>query len=445
MADARSLLRAQRAARRIDHPHAQYTDAGKLTCVVCREGVKSESLWEGHIRGAGHRQRLLAQQKAKANHGGGGTGGNTGQRSKPNTDTLSDEALLAQIIGGAGQKRKHAEDSDVEMADAAGEAEEEEEEGVRKKRWRQDIGSPPTTTTTTTNTNTTNSAGMPSLSPPTAQGDSPGEKDKDVTRKTTPTATPPVMPRRISGTPSHGVELQIPSRPATPSAGAASATSTPKATPLGKSPLMPQEGQMGMLPGGVTSKQGPRAAFATAMDITPTATTQTNITSNATITTTGTADAEDDDWAAFEAEVVHAPQPAANTIATTTPGYSGDVVISAAPLTAEQLAAKSEEEERAKRRAVADIELEDEKEEATRALETEFEEMEELEARVRKLKEKREAIRRGSVPALAHAPPPPVEAVNGDQQGKEEEDGDEDDDEEDEDFDDDWASFRFRG
>lgn len=41
------------------------------------------------------------------------------------------------------------------------------------------------------------------------------------------------------------------------------------------------------------------------------------------------------------------------------------------------------------------MEIEDEREEATRALETEFEVMEELEARARRLRERREALRAG--------------------------------------------------
>lgn len=140
-----------------------------------------------------------------------------------------------------------------------------------------------------------------------------------------------------------------------------------------------------------------------------------------------------------------------STIPPAAAGYSGDAVIAAAPMTAQQLAEKQEEEERERRRAQVDVDLEDEKEEATRALETEFEEMEELEARVRKLKEKREAIRRGSVPAAATVPPgAPSTATkiqqpaNGTADGaKAEEDGDDDDDD-DEEEEDDWAGFRFR-
>ena len=60
MADARALLRAHRADNRIKHPHATYSDAGKLLCKLCHETVKSESLWDGHVRGANHRRNLAA-------------------------------------------------------------------------------------------------------------------------------------------------------------------------------------------------------------------------------------------------------------------------------------------------------------------------------------------------------------------------------------------------
>ncbi|KAJ4393471.1 hypothetical protein N0V93_002683 [Gnomoniopsis smithogilvyi] len=432
MSDARSLLRQQRAARRIQHPHVQYSAPGKLSCTICQEPIKSEALWDSHTRSAAHRQRLLASAKGPRASGdadsaatnGSSTGVHGEQKSKSSTDTLSDEALLAQIIGGTGLKRKHDEDEDVEMDDAA-----EEDDTAPTKRSKPDLGSP-TANTSLSSPSTTAANGS------TAKPDSQPDKDTERSKRTPTGATPPGLVRRISGTPSHGVELQIPSRPATPSA---SATSTPKATPMGRSPLIPQEGQTAGLPS--TIKPPPKAAFASTTGKESTATTPVPAPGN-----------EDDDWAAFESEVVHAASAPAKSTVTAAAGYSGDAVIAAAPMTTEQIAAKQEEEERERRRAQADVDLEDEKEEATRALETEFEEMEELEARVRKLKEKREAIRRGSVPTAAAgslddsnktslaAPPAAKQNVNGSAE-TEEEDEDDDDDEED---DDDWAGFRFR-
>ncbi|KUI62043.1 hypothetical protein VP1G_09178 [Cytospora mali] len=435
MADARSLLRQQRAARRIDHPHATYSDSGKLTCAICREPIKSEALWESHTRGVGHRQKLLAYQKSRQpqkpqaqppNDTTSTSNGNATASKPKGKETLSDEALLAQIISGGGggsgtgQKRKHdeADSNDVEMEDA-----ETEEDATRKKRNK-----------TTIESNSGAVAG------PTSNGKdhSPARKDAAGKRTTTPAITPPSLVRRISGTPSHGVELQIPSRPATPSASGTSAGSTPRATSMGKSPLIPHEAQ-------TATKQTQKAAFATS-----TAKATTTDTRPTPTTTEATEGDEDADWAAFEAEVVNTTtEPRTSKTAQPTSAYASDAVISAAPLTAEQLAAKTAEEEHERRRAMADIEIADEKEEATRALETEFEEMEELEARVRKLKEKREALRKGSIPAATTAAAAEATAdgngdAGGDKKSEVELDEDEDDDDSDED-DDDWAGFRFRG
>jgi hypothetical protein len=70
--------------------------------------------------------------------------------------------------------------------------------------------------------------------------------------------------------------------------------------------------------------------------------------------------------------------------------------ISAPAQTAEDIAAQAREEQSAQR-SRRDIELEEEKEEAARALEEEFAEMQTLENRVKKLREKREMLRAGKV------------------------------------------------
>jgi zinc finger protein 830 len=70
--------------------------------------------------------------------------------------------------------------------------------------------------------------------------------------------------------------------------------------------------------------------------------------------------------------------------------------ISAPAQTAEDIAAQAREEQSAQR-GRRDIELEEEKEEAARALEEEFAEMQTLENRVKKLREKRELLRAGKL------------------------------------------------
>ncbi|TDZ16521.1 Zinc finger protein 830 [Colletotrichum orbiculare MAFF 240422] len=343
MADVRSLLRQQRAARRIDHPHAAYSDAGKLLCTLCHEAIKSESLWEGHIRGSGHTTKLNSSQQISAG---------------------------AKVSAPApSNKRKH--DSDEDMG------EEEDDEAIRKKKSKTDVSTP--------------------ARPAEADGET-----KDVT------LTPPSLNRRTSTTPVQGVEIQIPSRPATPAAlrDGTSSNSTPLAQPLGPSPLIPKDASPTAATANVSTQQNASAAAKAPVD--------------------------EDEWAAFEADIAAVTAPVAE-----------DAVISAPAMTAEQhaAAAKTEEEEREKRRLAAEKDLADEKEEATRALEEEFEDMEQLEARVRKLKEKREALRKhgeaGTVSKPAEAAGKENVEANGD--GEEEDDDDEEDDE-----DDDFMGFRYR-
>jgi hypothetical protein len=109
--------------------------------------------------------------------------------------------------------------------------------------------------------------------------------------------------------------------------------------------------------------------------------------------------------------------------------YSG-AVIEAAPMTAAQIAAQAREDQSAQR-ARKDEEMEGEKDDAARALEDEFEEMDVLEEKVKKLREQREALRSKSMSAVeleavAPADTQPVE------------DGDSESDDED------WDDWRFR-
>lgn len=117
--------------------------------------------------------------------------------------------------------------------------------------------------------------------------------------------------------------------------------------------------------------------------------------------------------------------------------------ISAPALSAEDIAAQAREELSAQR-GRRDIEQEEEREEAARALEEEFAEMQTLENRVKKLREKREMLRTSTVEL-------PSQATDVDQDGggaddvvvvdpanQDAQDDDDDDDDDDEDFDD-WT------
>ncbi|KAL9617602.1 MAG: hypothetical protein Q9160_007615 [Pyrenula sp. 1 TL-2023] len=66
MADVRSLLRNERASRRIAHPHASYSKSGQLLCSVCQLFIKSETLWDGHLRSANHKKNVQKAQNGGA-------------------------------------------------------------------------------------------------------------------------------------------------------------------------------------------------------------------------------------------------------------------------------------------------------------------------------------------------------------------------------------------
>lgn len=95
----------------------------------------------------------------------------------------------------------------------------------------------------------------------------------------------------------------------------------------------------------------------------------------------------EDEWEAFEREVARLPLEQ-----TTVKAVNSTAIIEAKPLSAEEIAAHAREEQ-SRQREMKEAEIEEEKEEAARKLENELDEMEELELRVRRLREKREAIR----------------------------------------------------
>ncbi|KUJ12660.1 uncharacterized protein LY89DRAFT_653165 [Mollisia scopiformis] len=274
MADVRSMLKNERAARRIQHKHASYSTTGTLLCTVCHLQLKSESLWEGHLRSAGHIMRLQKLQEEPQ------------ATSQPPS-----------------KKRKASDDED---------------EGTLHKRSKPTNGIP---------------EGFFDL----------GQGERS-----------PVIP--------HGAEMQIPSRPATPS----------KPVEL---PIPP--------------KSEPQI--------------------------------DEDEWAAFENEIATAEAQMQ---------ADNDAVISAPAVSAADLAKKSAEEEYATKKERQEAEVQGEKEDAARKMEDELEAMEGFEARVKRLREKREALRKKEVVNPTVVTAVPVEIP------------DEEDD--DEDYEDEWDNFRMK-
>ncbi|KAL6491033.1 hypothetical protein MHYP_G00013780 [Metynnis hypsauchen] len=57
----RLMKEKQRAAerqRRVQSPFAKYTSAGRLMCALCGEQMKSEAVWQAHVLGRGHKERV---------------------------------------------------------------------------------------------------------------------------------------------------------------------------------------------------------------------------------------------------------------------------------------------------------------------------------------------------------------------------------------------------
>ncbi|GAB0132563.1 hypothetical protein EsDP_00000995 [Epichloe bromicola] len=375
--DVRSLLRQQRAARRINHPHAAYSDAGKLLCSLCREQLKAESLWDTHLLSQSHKGHLQQQQQ---------------KQQQRKVSSVESSLPLDETSNGRIAKRKlDSADTleDVEMRDA-----------VRRKRSKSDL-------MTLAGLPLNGGDGKSEILTPDQIPSAGSNNSKGSTR------TPPGLTRTLS-TPSQGVELQIPSRPATPAYRDGGSTSS-------------SGGYFG-----AQSQNGPSTPVAPRAPATTT-TGAARTTSKADSAAAAAAPVDESEWAAFEADIAAATVP-----------YDQGAVISAPAMTSEEAAAAKEAEEAAsaERKLQVDIDIEAEKEEAKRALEDEFDQMKGLEERVDKLKEMRAAYlkKRSESISCDGVPKPVLEVSNGVRDGVVDDDDDDDDDEDE----DDWDSFRFR-
>lgn len=152
--------------------------------------------------------------------------------------------------------------------------------------------------------------------------------------------------------------------------------------------------------------------------------------------TNGPQTIDEDEWAAFEREVVaptRVPQVPAAAMAPAT--------ISAAPISAEELAAQQRKEKEDLARA-READVEGEKEDAARHLEEEFDEMEQLEERVKRLKEKREEIRKRQLEEEQRADVVAAASAAAEEESSETKQQAEESEEEEED--EDWDDWRFR-
>ena len=326
MASVRSMLRTERATRRIAHPHLTYSTAGTLICLICHVQIKTEALWNKHLSTSQHAANLYKASENRSHQA----------VSAEDTDRVS------------GSKKRKANDDSSEDDDT-------------RKRTK---GGPPTNGTTLTvdiepqeasrldmtRPHTTSTEGWKRKRP---QSEGPPED---------PMAPPPKSAPRKNGSSS---------RP--------SPDPTTRSAPL---------------------QSDPSPAI------------------------------DEDEWAAFQREVA-SPPPESSAL-------TAAADISAAPMTAAEIAAQSREQASTQAKERMEAEIEGEKEDAARQMEKEFEDMAELEDRVRRLREKREALRmrqKGQEGGSRNGEMtlPPNDLPNGnDGDGGGSEDDDDDDDEIDE-------------
>lgn len=268
MADVRSMLRNERVARRLNHPHLTYSTTGTLVCLVCHIQLKSEALWNKHLDSNQHAMRL---QRIRDNTLGRPPGA-------PPPLENTDEQLLETTNG---SKKRKADDTNGD---------------TRKK-------------------------------PKPANGVPAGFFDEealyqDQSSDSEPQDLSKVQPRRLSD--------DLPASSNRPASNGRDQNPTPP-------------------------------------------------------TTAEPATVDEDEWAAFERDVATPPpEPSALTV---------EATISAAPMSAAELAAQSREQANLQKKSIREVELEGEKEDAARQMEEELDEMAGFDERVKRLREKREQLR----------------------------------------------------
>ena len=310
MADIRSLLRNERAQRRINHPQASYSATGTLECSVCHIPLKSDAeVWEKHLKSPQHAMR---QERLRLS---------TSQR--PRGTNLPERA--EQASSSAGSKKRKADDDD----------------------------------------------------------------DDDDSRKRT---------RPVVDVPRGFFDEQI------------------KTDKMSFKPVIEEANLANGREDAVTK---PSQSFVRADGAAPIV--SSNPPTNPPIQSP-TALIDEDEWAAFERDVATPPpDPSAPSALT------ASATISAAPMTAAELAAQSREQASMQPRENREAEVEGEKEDAARALEEEFDEMEELEERVRRLREKREELRRKRANEAGEDEKVEIDSINAADLEESEESEDEDD------------------
>uniref|UniRef100_A0A8C6GJN9 Zinc finger protein 830 n=1 Tax=Mus spicilegus TaxID=10103 RepID=A0A8C6GJN9_MUSSI len=133
--------------KRIESPFAKYNRLGQLSCALCNTPVKSELLWQTHVLGKQHRERVAELKGAKGATQGPSTGTAPQATKRRATDVESQDAKKAKASAGPQvQPSTSASSANLDAARAApskpglgllpdyDDEEEEEEEGGGEER-----------------------------------------------------------------------------------------------------------------------------------------------------------------------------------------------------------------------------------------------------------------------------------------------------------------------
>lgn len=86
--------------KRIESPFAKYNRLGQLSCALCNTPVKSELLWQTHVLGKQHRERVAELKGAKEAVQGPSTGTAPQPTKRRATDVESQDAKKAKASVG---------------------------------------------------------------------------------------------------------------------------------------------------------------------------------------------------------------------------------------------------------------------------------------------------------------------------------------------------------
>ena len=400
MADVRALLKEQQASRRIQHPHVTYSTTGRLICLVCNLQLKSESLWPGHQRSPNHK-RLL--QEAEGNKGGAKKVPSDGSASSEKTITPDDITNQPTL-----KRKSEGEDEDAAPMSPTKKRKERDPEDTPDKN--EAIRKRSKSHIVPTQSKPKYAPSLPGFLPEGFfdAGNSPqvpvskiGKKEEGEKEGQPPKTPAPkkdnVTPPMLTG------EFTLASRPLTPMDTSRSASRS------GSKPLTPMDAS--------TPSKIPLTGSSTLQTITS----AEKVGDDKKEENKTQAQIDEDEWAAFEADIA-----AAETV-------PDDAVITAAPVIAEEMASMTVEETYLSKRERLEREREQEREDIINKALDEQEEMRELEARVNRLKARTEEVKKLREQAKEKALP---EVAT--QETKENEEEDDDDDSDLDEDDEDW-------